>query len=90
MTGLIFVITLVWNFIGFYILSFYEESSVTYNSSNAKALCYLNPLWVWENYKVNVIGCFLLTIIFNLVCPIITVVYWTIKFIGWICTVGRK
>lgn len=90
MAGLVFLICIGWTFIGFFILHTYEENSCTYNSSNSDFLCYLNPVWVWKNYKVNVIGCFFLVLLFNLICPLLTVIYWTIKLIGWICTVGRK
>lgn len=91
MAVIIFIICIVWTFIGFFILHTYEENSVEYNcSSSADFLCYLNPVWVYKHYKVNAVGCILLTILFNLICPVLSIIYWIIKLIGWICTVGRK
>jgi hypothetical protein len=89
-TTLIFAISIVWTFIGILTLHSYEENSCAYNSSNSDFLCYLNPIWIWKNYKVNIIGCILLTVLFNLICPIISIIYWIIELIGWICTAGRK
>ena len=91
MTRIIFIVLVIWNAAGFGILHCYEESSDVYICrSNGQFMPYFNPVWLWKNYKVNVIGCFFLTIIFNLACPLLSVVYWIIKLIGWICTAGRK
>lgn len=47
---------------------------------------FLNPIYVYKNFKVNYFGCTILTIIFNLICPLATICYWFYK----LCTVGRK
>ena len=46
----------------------------------------VNPYWIYNNFKVNVFGAIVLSIIFGILCPIGTVIYWFYK----LCTVGRK
>ena len=71
-----FVFTAIcWNFIGFMM-----------------ALCLgnwyeINPKEIWRQYdNINIFGCIVLTIVLNLVCPIVSVCYWFYK----LCTVGRR
>lgn len=47
---------------------------------------FVNPKWIYQNYKVNKFGAIFLSIVFNLICPIGTVIYWFYK----LCTVGRR
>ena len=87
----IFLGLFLWSALGAYALKGYEDCSVVYiNEDRGKFCPYLNPVWIWKNYKLNIIGTLLLTILFNIVCPIISIIYWVCKFIEWICTVGRK
>lgn len=86
----LFIMGILWTGLGVGFFNNYQENSVVYNSARDDVLCYLNPVWLWKAYKVNVFGCFILTILFNLACPLVSIIYWIIKFIGWICTVGRK
>ena len=91
MTGIICLVIIGWNFLGAFILRGYEDNSLVFiNQKCDKAFPYLNPVWLWRNYKLNIIGILLLTILFNIMCPILSILYWTCKFIEWICTVGRK
>lgn len=46
----------------------------------------LNPMCIYEVFKVNYFGCVVLMVIFNLLCPLATAIYWFYK----LCTVGRK
>ena len=85
-----FLLISVWHIVGFGILKAYEDSSINYNSNDDSLFAYLNPFWLYENYNVNFFGAFLLMILFNLICPVITIIYWFCKFIKFICTVGRK
>lgn len=95
---IIFIIVVVWNVIGFGILLAYEEGSVVYcNKGSDRVLPYLNPIWLYKNYKVNIIGLLFLTLLFSLICPALSIIYWiavfikwAVVFIKWICTVGRK
>jgi len=45
----------------------------------------LNPIWQYRTRKVNWVGAILLSMFWNLLCPIISIVYWLYK----ICTIGR-
>lgn len=68
-------ITIVWNFlgfiIGFFLADWYE----------------VNPKRIWIRYcNINIFGCIVLTIILNLLCPIVSIFYWFRK----LCTVGRR
>lgn len=46
----------------------------------------LNPKCIYEVTNVNYFGCAVLTILLNLLCPIVTICYWFYI----LCTVGRK
>ena len=69
----IFGILLCWNFVGFLI------GTCTTN-------LHLNPKKIYELHSVNIFGCVVLTIMFNLFCPVFSIGYWFYK----LCTVGRK
>ncbi len=47
---------------------------------------FVNSKWIYQNYKVNKFGAIFLSIVFSLICPIGTVIYWFYK----LCTVGRR
>ena len=44
----------------------------------------LNPIDIIDDYNISIIGCVILTIIFNLLCPIFTIIYWLTKFVIYI------
>lgn len=46
----------------------------------------LNPLCIYQANNVNWFGCFLLTLILNIILILPSVVYWFYK----LCTVGRE
>ena len=71
---IIFAVILVWSVLGFLIGSWMRD---WYE---------LAPWIIWRETDVNIFGCILLTIFFNLLCPVITIVYW----LDVICTIGRK
>lgn len=83
-------VIITWIVFGFYIFKEYEDSSGTYNYRCEPVFAYLNPVWLYRNYRVNYFGAFLLTLVFNLINPLVTVIYWPCVFIKWITTVGRK
>lgn len=72
------MIFMFWLVIGFGIMYIWESE---YNWAPI-----FNPFWVYNNYKVNWFGCIMLTILINLLCPPISIIYWFYK----LCTVGRK
>ena len=80
----------VWCIIGLGILKGYEDNSINYSSYHDPLFAYLNPVWLYENYNINFFGAFLLMLLFNLICPAVTIIYWFCKLIKFICTVGRK
>ncbi len=47
---------------------------------------FINPIWLYKHTSVNVFGAIFLSIVFNLMCPIIAIIYWLYK----LCTVGRE
>ena len=47
---------------------------------------WLTPPWIYRHYKVNYFGTFCLTLLFNLMCPIISIIFWFYI----LCTIGRK
>ena len=47
---------------------------------------FVNPKVIYKNLHVNWFGTMLLTIIFNILLPVISIPYWIYK----LCTIGRK
>lgn len=87
-TGEIIVLSLiVWNVIGAFILipiTLKDDCrGFTYTYIEIDAL---NPIYIYQHTSCNIFGTILLTILVNLLCPIVTICYWVYK----LCTVGRK
>ena len=75
----------IWSFIGYIvsdIIMYCYKGEIRY----INRFEYLNPMWLYRNFRVNCLGCALLTILHNLLCPLGAAYYWLI----YICTVGRK
>jgi hypothetical protein len=79
------MILTTWHIIGGVIFGIL--STEYYSSLDGR--CILRPDWIYDQFNVNYFGCVILTILFNLLCPIISVIYWICKLIYFICTVGR-
>lgn len=48
---------------------------------------YLNPFFLYKYHsKLNWFGVICIALLYNLLCPLITIAYWFYK----LCTVGRK
>lgn len=47
---------------------------------------YLNPIYIYKKFDVGYLVCVLLTIFFNLLCPIYSILYW----IGKLLDIGKK
>lgn len=58
--------------------------------NRAKGIEFLNPLHIHKHNQVNWFGAFMVAILYNLICPGMSVCYWVCKFVYFICTVGRK
>lgn len=53
---------------------------------NCDGFEFVNPNWIYRNYRVNRFGSIFLSTLYGLLCPIGTIIYWIYK----LCTVGRK
>lgn len=79
-------IFLAWNVIGFIVYAGIQLDATMYTDDYQL----LNPREIYELWDVNYFGCVLLAIIFNLICPVWSMIYWFCKFMKYICTVGRR
>ena len=86
MTDMLFIILFFWNMVGFVIYLGIQLTATMIT----KPYTLLNPCDVYKLWAVNYFGCALLTLIFNLLCPVMSIIYWLRKFIYFICTVGRR
>lgn len=77
-------IIVIWNVLGFISLFL-----IPYLRDSASLGEMFNPVDIYNNLKVNWFGCIILTILFNILCPIMSIGYWTVLFVTWLCTVGR-
>ena len=81
----------VWSFLGYIVSDFIlfacKDEQIRRGELNSiKGFEYLNPTWLYRNFKVNYLGVVLLTVLHNLLCPLGAMYYWLIQA----CTVGRK
>ena len=83
---IIWTIVILWNIIGGFVWIVACRPGPSKFYTETYGVEFLNPFWIYKNIKVNFFGMFVLCIIFNLVCPIVSFIYWFYK----ICTVGRK
>jgi hypothetical protein len=81
---MIFLTFIGWSVLGLGVLLIATESSSILG--NVDGFEFVNPYWIYKNYKVNYFGTIVLFIIYNLICPLGTICYWFYK----LCTIGRK
>lgn len=74
------IIFVFWNLIGLVCMG---SSS---NLGEVLSLWRLTPQGVYKHFRVNYFGCFCVTLVFNLLCPVLSACYWFYK----LCTVGRN
>lgn len=78
---MIFAIMLCWSVIGLLVFT------ITYQLIDAILIEDMIAPWgVYKHINVNWFGAIVLTIVFNLFCPVISIGWW----FYWLCTVGRK
>lgn len=78
--SLVGIILFAWNLFGFIILgNWVLEGPLDFSHI-------LTPTGLYKHYKINYFGCFLLTLLANLLCPLFTIGFWFYK----LCTIGRK
>lgn len=72
------ILIILWNIVGFAIhLRFMADD----------LFCMVNPFNVYKYHKsLNWFGTLLVTLLYNIMCPVGTICYWFYK----LCTVGRK
>lgn len=81
------LIFMIWNFAG--ALLFLLSMSLIHPCDDETAeivMDELNPVWQYKTCKVNWFGAIFLSIIWNLMCPIISIGYWFYK----LCVMRRK
>ena len=55
-------------------------------TNNLDSIPYLiNPVVIYRENKVNIVGCILLTLLRHLIFPYYAIIYWIYK----LCTIGR-
>ena len=78
--GVIIVLIVIWNFVGLFILGMSSRTGYILEVDR------LNPIYIYKDRRVNWFGAFVVALIMNALCPVVSVVYWFSK----LCTVGRK
>ena len=73
---------IIWSVLGLIVFNIFGEDT---RIDDGK-LDFLTPKWIYHNYEVNWFGAFCLTLLFNLMCPLMSIGFWFYK----LCTVGRK
>lgn len=81
-----FLIGMLWTGIGLMLLFVIFSVSTTNPLYKAKGLEFLNPVWLWKNYRLNPFGAALIALVFSMACPLLAVGYWIYK----LCTFGKK
>lgn len=79
MVGSVIFLIVIWSAIGLLI-------SASNFADDVDGFEFMNPFWIYKHRNVNFFGAFVLTIAFNLICPIGSICYWFYK----LCTVRRK
>lgn len=87
---LIFPILLGWLLAGLFVFWLYIDNSLVFDEYRNKFFDPCKPTWLYDNYKVNVVGVIILTIFFNVILLPLAVVYWSYELIRFIMTAGRK
>ena len=49
----------------------------------------LSPFWIYDEWNLNWFGATITCLLFNLLCPVASIIVWFCKFIKFIFTVGR-
>ena len=79
---MIFYILILWHILGGLLNFFLYKTYSVFGSFE-----YLNPLFLYDYHsKLNWFGVICLTLLYNLLCPLITIINWFYK----LCTIGRK
>lgn len=70
------ILLIVWNGLGL-LLSIIPIT--IYKTINGETLNYLNPIWLTRYSQLNIIGALFHWIMYSLLCPLATIIYWIYK-----------
>lgn len=74
---LIIMGVVLWSFLGLLLLvCFNDEGRFPFWASGFE---FVNPVYLYENSKLNAFGAILVSIFMGLICPIGTIIYWVYK-----------
>ena len=76
----------LWSIVGFVIWIMLGGCFDVQVIKSSMGIEFVNPLVIYKQTKVNWFGAILLAMIYGMMCPIATFIYWLYK----LCTVGRK
>lgn len=80
------IVLIIWHTIGGVgLLTIWVENLRPVDNNNI-----LSPIWIYDKYNLNYFGTGIVCLMFNLLCPMFSVLWWFCKFIKFICTVGRN
>ena len=80
----LFFVLFSWNVVGFIVFISLFTCVDYFNLADDFRV--LNPIYIYKKIRVNWFGAACLTLVFNLICPVVSLGYWFYK----LCTVGRK
>lgn len=79
-------VPIIWNVLGgLFLLILWVNALSPFGDNNI-----LSPVWIYDEWNLNYFGTGLVCLIFNLLCPIVSIIVWFCIFLKFICTVGRK
>lgn len=90
----ILCIFILWSIIGFgvWLVVAMNIQSKSLHGRNKGVLCktsrfeFLDPRYIYKYNRVNYFGAAMVCLLYNLICPLMSIIYWFYK----LCTVGRS
>ena len=79
----IVAIFMIWNIVGLLIVGGLSHDCLNLGE-------FFNPIDIYYNTNLNIFGCIVLTILRNILCPLMSIIYWIVIFFYWLMTVGRE
>lgn len=76
----------LWNLVGFMLWIILGACFNVQVIEYSFGIEFVNPLIIYKRTRVNWFGAILLAMIYGVMCPVATFIYWLYK----LCTVGRK
>jgi hypothetical protein len=79
-------VLIIWQIVGGVILVILWANRYHARATNNNIL---SPFFIYDEWELNWFGTIIICLLFNLLCPVATVIVWFCKFIKFIFTVGR-